>query len=90
MRFQKWLKENGFEIIAQYDSITNSIIFKKGELRFEFRPDWYNGNKVGAYTVLHNPNARILLKTDSIISCCRTQQEAIEEFSAYCKENNLI
>lgn len=91
MKFEKWLKENGFKIIISYKESNNSIEFEKNNLRFRFCPCWYNGNKIGAYTILHNKNSSILLKNrDSITMPCSTQKEAIEEFSMYCKENGLL
>ena len=93
MKFEKWLRENGFEIIDGYNKITSTMRFKKDNLVFKFRPYWYNGNKVGAYTVLHNkdnPNAILVTGRDNIISASSTQKEVIKEFYEYCKNNNII
>lgn len=90
MKFQNWLIKKGFNIISEYNNITNSIIFYKDNLKFEFRLAWYNGNKVDCWTILHNKNNKILLKSDSIISACNTQKELIEKFEKYCIKNNLI
>ena len=53
MKFEKWLKENGFKIIISYKESNNSIQFEKNNLIFRFCPCWYNGNKIGAYTTLY-------------------------------------